>query len=104
MAEAAAELAEVAGGLLGEGKEFLTLLVHGKGSPGHRVLRRWDGKSVTHVLAHLLPMCPVYTGGSGWGQQTTARQIWDFVAHRTKWRLKNAVNLMLQGFKRGQNL
>ena len=60
-AKAAAELAEVAGGLLGEGKKFLTLLVHGKGSPGHRVLRRWDGKSVTHVLAHLLPMCPVYT-------------------------------------------
>ena len=27
-----------------------------------------------------------------------------FRAHRTKWRLKNAVNLMLQGFKRGQNL
>ena len=54
-AKAAAELAEVAGGLLGEGKEFLTLLVHGKGSPGHRVLRRWDGKSVTYVLAHLLP-------------------------------------------------
>ena len=28
----------------------------------------------------------------------------DIPAHRTKWRLKNAVNLMLQGFKRGQNL
>ena len=25
-------------------------------------------------------------------------------AYRTKWRLKNAVSLMLQGFKRGQNL
>ena len=25
-------------------------------------------------------------------------------AYRTKWRLKNAVSLMLQGFKRGQRL
>ena len=28
----------------------------------------------------------------------------EFEAYRTKWRLKNAVSLMLQGFKRGQNL
>ena len=27
-----------------------------------------------------------------------------FQAYRTKWRLKNAVSLMLQGFKRGQRL